>query len=185
MSFRAAVLICLPGPGPGKLWRSITRLRLPDPAMYYGISAHPLVSLHAMPERNPGRFQRGPAADLRLEIHELVLAGKSDEQIRDYLVARYGDSFVQAALQRAHRLAGGARSLIARAGWASLRTASALAPSDHDEDHPAPFPRHERVHHLRGGVRADRRDILVVWPLLRKRRDSTFSRIRGRPRSAR
>ena len=31
------------------------------------------------------------AADLRLEIHELILAGKSDDQIRDYLVARYGE----------------------------------------------------------------------------------------------
>lgn len=31
------------------------------------------------------------AADLRLEIHDMLLAGKSDEQIRDYLVARYGE----------------------------------------------------------------------------------------------
>jgi cytochrome c-type biogenesis protein CcmH len=33
----------------------------------------------------------GLAADLRLEIHQLILAGKTDDQIRDYLVARYGD----------------------------------------------------------------------------------------------
>ena len=33
----------------------------------------------------------GLAADLRLEIHEMIQAGKSDDQIRDYLVARYGD----------------------------------------------------------------------------------------------
>jgi cytochrome c-type biogenesis protein CcmH len=31
------------------------------------------------------------AADLRLEVRELALAGKSDGEIRDYLVARYGD----------------------------------------------------------------------------------------------
>jgi cytochrome c-type biogenesis protein CcmH len=31
------------------------------------------------------------AADLRLEIHDMMLAGKSDEQIRDFLVARYGE----------------------------------------------------------------------------------------------
>jgi cytochrome c-type biogenesis protein CcmH len=31
------------------------------------------------------------AADLRLEIHDLLLAGKSDDQVRDYLVARYGE----------------------------------------------------------------------------------------------
>ena len=31
------------------------------------------------------------AADLRLEVHDMLQAGKSDEQIRDYLVARYGE----------------------------------------------------------------------------------------------
>lgn len=31
------------------------------------------------------------AADLRLEVHDLLLAGKSDDQIRDYMVARYGE----------------------------------------------------------------------------------------------
>ncbi len=31
------------------------------------------------------------AADLRLEIHDLLLQGKSDEEVRDYLVARYGE----------------------------------------------------------------------------------------------
>lgn len=31
------------------------------------------------------------AADLRLEIHNLLLAGKSDDQIRDYMVARYSE----------------------------------------------------------------------------------------------
>jgi len=33
----------------------------------------------------------GLAADLRLEVHDLVLKGKSDEEIRDFLVARYGE----------------------------------------------------------------------------------------------
>jgi len=31
------------------------------------------------------------AEDLRIEIRQLALAGKSDEEIRAYLVARYGD----------------------------------------------------------------------------------------------
>jgi cytochrome c-type biogenesis protein CcmH len=31
------------------------------------------------------------AADLRLEVHDLIKSGKSDDQIRDYLVARYGE----------------------------------------------------------------------------------------------
>ncbi len=31
------------------------------------------------------------AADLRLEIHDLILQGKTDDQIRDFLVARYSE----------------------------------------------------------------------------------------------
>jgi cytochrome c-type biogenesis protein CcmH len=31
------------------------------------------------------------AADLRREVHDLVAAGKSDDQVRDYMVARYGE----------------------------------------------------------------------------------------------
>ena len=31
------------------------------------------------------------AADLRLEVHDLILNGKSDDEIRDFLVARYGE----------------------------------------------------------------------------------------------
>ena len=33
----------------------------------------------------------GLAADLRLQVHDLLLAGKSDEEVRDYLVARYSE----------------------------------------------------------------------------------------------
>ena len=31
------------------------------------------------------------AADLRLQVHELLAQGKSDDEVRDYLVARYGE----------------------------------------------------------------------------------------------
>ncbi len=31
------------------------------------------------------------AADLRRQVREMIVAGKSDEQIRDYMVARYGE----------------------------------------------------------------------------------------------
>lgn len=31
------------------------------------------------------------AADLRRQVRELLLAGKSDQDVRDYMVARYGD----------------------------------------------------------------------------------------------
>jgi len=31
------------------------------------------------------------AADLRLQVHDLLAQGKSDAEVRDYLVSRYGD----------------------------------------------------------------------------------------------
>jgi cytochrome c-type biogenesis protein CcmH len=31
------------------------------------------------------------AADLRRQVKEMLLAGKSDDEVRDYMVARYGD----------------------------------------------------------------------------------------------
>jgi cytochrome c-type biogenesis protein CcmH len=65
---------------------------LPDPAMqqrYLGL----INEFRCMQCQNETLADSsvGLAADLRLEIHELILAGKSDEQIRDYLVARYGE----------------------------------------------------------------------------------------------
>lgn len=35
--------------------------------------------------------QVGLAADLRREVRELLLEGRTDEEIRDHMVARYGD----------------------------------------------------------------------------------------------
>ncbi len=33
----------------------------------------------------------GLAADLRRDVRELIVAGQTDEQIRDHMVARYGE----------------------------------------------------------------------------------------------
>jgi cytochrome c-type biogenesis protein CcmH len=33
----------------------------------------------------------GLATDLRAEVRDMVLAGKSDDEVRDYMVARYGE----------------------------------------------------------------------------------------------
>ena len=33
----------------------------------------------------------GLASDLRAEVRDMVLAGKSDDDVRDYMVARYGE----------------------------------------------------------------------------------------------
>jgi len=33
----------------------------------------------------------GLAADLRREVHDLIAAGKTDDEIRDFMIERYGD----------------------------------------------------------------------------------------------
>jgi cytochrome c-type biogenesis protein CcmH len=91
MSFRAAVLIASLGWALQVMAVDNTP-PLPDPAMqqrYLGL----INEFRCMQCQNETLADSnvGLAADLRLEIHELVLAGKSDEQIRDYLVARYGE----------------------------------------------------------------------------------------------
>jgi cytochrome c-type biogenesis protein CcmH/NrfF len=48
-------------------------------------------SLPGVPESNACRFNADLASDLRREVREQALAGKNDSEIRDYLVARYGD----------------------------------------------------------------------------------------------
>jgi cytochrome c-type biogenesis protein CcmH len=65
---------------------------LPDPAMqqrYLGLTNE----FRCMQCQNEALADSNVslAADLRREIHDLLLAGKSDEEIRDYMVARYGE----------------------------------------------------------------------------------------------
>ena len=31
------------------------------------------------------------AADLRRQVHDMLIAGKTDDDVRDFMVARYGD----------------------------------------------------------------------------------------------
>ncbi|HEV7433239.1 MAG TPA: cytochrome c-type biogenesis protein [Steroidobacteraceae bacterium] len=79
--------------------------RLADPAMqqrYLGL----INEFRCMQCQNEALADSnvGLAADLRLEIHELILAGKSDEQIRDYLVARYGEFILFRPRMNLHNL---------------------------------------------------------------------------------
>jgi cytochrome c-type biogenesis protein CcmH len=65
---------------------------LPDPAMqqrYLGLTNE----FRCMQCQNEALADSNVslAADLRREIHDLLLAGKSDDEIRDYMVARYGE----------------------------------------------------------------------------------------------
>ena len=65
---------------------------LPDPLMqqrYDGL-IHELRCMQCQNEALADS-QVSLAGDLRLEIHDLIQQGKTDDQIRDYLVARYGE----------------------------------------------------------------------------------------------
>lgn len=78
---------------------------LPDPAMQQRYLAL-INEFRCMQCQNEALADSnvGLAADLRLEIHELILAGKSDDQIRDYLVARYGEFILFKPRMNLHNL---------------------------------------------------------------------------------
>ncbi|HEY6452117.1 MAG TPA: cytochrome c-type biogenesis protein [Steroidobacteraceae bacterium] len=65
---------------------------LPDPVMQrrYLALTHELRCMQCQNE-SLADSPVGLAADLRRNVRELVLAGETDEQIRDHMVARYGE----------------------------------------------------------------------------------------------
>jgi cytochrome c-type biogenesis protein CcmH len=65
---------------------------LPDPAMQqrYLALTHELRCMQCQNE-SLADSPVGLASDLRRDVRELMLAGQSDEQIRDHMVARYGE----------------------------------------------------------------------------------------------
>jgi cytochrome c-type biogenesis protein CcmH len=65
---------------------------LPDPKLQqrYYVLTHELRCMQCQNEALADS-PVGLAADLRLQVRELLLAGQSDEQIRDHMVARYGE----------------------------------------------------------------------------------------------
>jgi cytochrome c-type biogenesis protein CcmH len=65
---------------------------LPDPVLqqrYYQLT-HELRCMQCQSEALADSSV-GLAADLRVQVRELLLAGQSDDQIRDHMVARYGE----------------------------------------------------------------------------------------------
>jgi cytochrome c-type biogenesis protein CcmH len=143
MTFRAIVIIA------ALVWATQVMAvdntpSLPDPAMqqrYLGL----INEFRCMQCQNETLADSnvGLAADLRLEIHELILAGKTDEQIRDYLVARYGEFILFKPRLNVRTLwlwAAPAVLLLAGLGIAVrvLRQRARLPIAD--EDPPGPFP---------------------------------------------
>ena len=58
-------------------------------ARYYGLT-HELRCMQCQSEALADS-NVGLAADLRMEVHKLIESGKSDAEIRDYMVARYSE----------------------------------------------------------------------------------------------
>jgi len=84
----ACVVVALSGPS----YAVDTTPPLPNPALqqrYYNLT-HELRCMQCQSEALADSSV-GLAADLRVQVRELLLAGDSDDQIRDHMVARYGE----------------------------------------------------------------------------------------------
>ncbi|HMI36486.1 MAG TPA: cytochrome c-type biogenesis protein [Steroidobacteraceae bacterium] len=116
---------------------------LPDPTMqqrYLGLT-HELRCVQCQNEALADS-NVSLAADLRLEIHDMLLAGKSDEEIRDYLVARYSEFILFRPRMNWHNAwlwAAPALMLLAGFGIAVrvMRKRASLPITDDDEATPA------------------------------------------------
>jgi cytochrome c-type biogenesis protein CcmH len=134
----AVALLCLM-----PLARAIDPIEIPDPALqarYVGLT-HELRCMQCQ-NQSIADSPVGLAGDLRREVRELLEAGKSDQDIRDYMRARYGD-FILFRPQYSWRnawlwLAPAVLLLIGvGAAWRVVRGRAALVqddPSQPDED---------------------------------------------------
>jgi cytochrome c-type biogenesis protein CcmH len=112
--------------------------QLPDPRMQarYEALTHELRCMQCQNESladSPVEL----AADLRRQVREMLLAGKSDQQVRDWMTARYGDFILfrpRYSLRNAW-LWGTPLILLVLGAWVCiriLRARAALLPSDTD-----------------------------------------------------
>ena len=172
MSFRVAVLIASLGWALQVLAVDNTP-PLPDPAMqqrYLGL----INEFRCMQCQNETLADSnvGLAADLRLEIHEWYwLARATSRSVTIWLLDMANSFCSSRASTRAPPGCGRRQESYCLRAWASpcKSCVGARAFPSRTRILRPPFPRHERVHHLRGGVRADRRDIVGVAAATRAR----------------
>jgi len=71
---------------------AIDPTELPDPTLQarYSALTHELRCVQCQ-NQSIADSPVGLASDLRAQVREQLLAGKSDEEVRDYMVARYGE----------------------------------------------------------------------------------------------
>jgi cytochrome c-type biogenesis protein CcmH len=123
---------------PQRAARAVDPTQLPDPALqarYSGLT-HELRCMQCQNEA----IADSPvdlAADLRREVRDMLLAGKSDDDVRNFMAARYGD-FILFRPRFAPRtawlwLAPGVLLLVGvLVSWRVVRARIALVPGDNE-----------------------------------------------------
>ncbi|HVN45638.1 MAG TPA: cytochrome c-type biogenesis protein [Steroidobacteraceae bacterium] len=119
---------------------------LPDPALQarYVALTHELRCMQCQNE-SLADSPVGLAADLRREVREQLLAGKTDDQIRSWMSARYGDFILfRPRFSLRNAWLWGAPGILLLVGalvcWRVVRNRTILLPSDHEpleEDGPS------------------------------------------------
>jgi len=135
-SLRALALLCAGLLSGGAASAIDTTPPLPDPVLQQRYSAltHELRCMQCQSEALADSSV-SLAADLRLQVRELLLAGQSDDEIRDHMVARYGEFILfrprmtwrNAWLWAAPAVLMGVGLLV---GWRIMRGRSRLTESD-------------------------------------------------------
>ncbi len=120
--------------------------QLPDPALQarYVALTHELRCMQCQNE-SLADSPVGLAADLRREVRDQLLAGRSDDQIRAWMSARYGDFILfrpRYSLRNAWLWGAPAALMLigALVCWRVVRNRTTLLPADHeplDEDGPS------------------------------------------------
>ncbi len=90
LSLVIAVLVCLLTAGTTVYAVDPTEMPTPELQQRYLALTHELRCMQCQNEAiadSPVSL----AADLRRQVREMLLAGKSDDEVRNYMVARYGD----------------------------------------------------------------------------------------------
>jgi cytochrome c-type biogenesis protein CcmH len=124
--------------GTAHLAWSVDTTQLPDPRLQarYGTLTHELRCMQCQNES----LADSPvdlAADLRRQVRDMLLAGKSDDEVRDWMAARYGD-FILFRPRYSWRNAwlwGAPAALLllgALVSWRVVRQRTTLLATDHD-----------------------------------------------------
>ncbi len=76
----------------GRVAYAVDTTQLNDPVLQsrYLVLTHELRCMHCQ-NNSLADSPAGLASDLRRDVREMLLAGKSDDQIRDFMVSRYGE----------------------------------------------------------------------------------------------